>query len=175
MAPAAWPWVLSFHRFSGAGRSVASLATATFAGGYLVAWLAYSTVAVVVQQTLGPSVFDLARVRAALLLIAGLYQFAAFKAACLTHCRSPLGYFLARWRNGAAGGFAMGVRHGAYCVGCCWAMMATMLAAGLMNIWWMAALAALTAVEQVAPSGHRIRRPAGAVLLISGLWYLAGA
>jgi len=175
MAPTAWPWVLSFHRLSGRGQSPASLPTAMFASGYLVAWLGYSTAAVALQRVLAPSIVDDARLPAALFLIAGLYQFAALKTACLAHCRSPLSYFLARWRDGAAGSFAMGIRHGAYCVGCCWALMATMLAAGLMNAWWMAALAALTAVEQVAPSGHRVRRPAGVALILLGLWFLAGA
>ena len=103
-------------------------------------------------------------------LAAGLYQFAPLKRACLTHCRSPIGFFLTRWRNGPAAGFRIGLEHGIHCLGCCWALMATALAVGVMNLWWMAALAAIALVEQVAPHGDTFRRPLGVALIAAGVW-----
>jgi predicted metal-binding membrane protein len=181
MAPTVWPWVRVFHRFADdAASSVA--ATARFAAGYLVAWLAYSMAAAFVQRTFqtgiaGERALAVLPVRldAAVFLAAGLYQFAPLKRACLTHCRSPLSYFLARWRNGPAGGFRMGLGHGVYCLGCCWALMATMLVVGAMNAWWLAALASVTWVEQVAPYGAALRRPIGVALVAVAIWRLSVA
>ena len=175
MAPAAWPWIRSFHRFRGPGSAPGIATTGQFAGGYLVAWLGYSMAAALLQQTLlsagllDPMAGTPSRVGAGLFLIAGLYQFAPLKRACLTHCRSPFAYFLARWQNGPAGGFRMGLGHGLYCIGCCWALMATALAVGVMNVWWMAALAAVAFLEQVMPWGYDLRRPLGVALLAAGL------
>ncbi len=158
MAPAVWPWVRSIHRLGGS--------SVPFAAGYLVVWLAYSVAAAGVQTAL--------RVPAALvplvLIAAGAYQFAPLKRACLTHCRNPVGYFLSRWRSRPIGAFRMGLDHGAYCVGCCWALMATMLAAGLMSAWWMAALGGVAFAEQVAPRGDRLRLPLGLALVGAGVW-----
>jgi len=175
MAPAAWPWVRAFHRFSGEGRADAG-ATARFASGYLLAWLAYAIGAALVQRALQlmavmPPSSDIVipRVGAVIFLIAGLYQFAPLKRACLTHCRTPLGYFLTRWRNGPIGALRMGLHHGLFCVGCCWALMATAFAVGVMNMWWMATLAMMALVEQVAPHGQLLRRALGAAFLVAGL------
>ena len=107
---------------------------------------------------------------AAVFLFAGLYQFAPIKRACLTHCRTPLRYFLSRWHDGPAGGFRLGVNHGLFCVGCCWALMATSFAVGIMTVWWMAALAAIAVMEQVVPHGHRLRVPLGVGFMIAGVW-----
>jgi len=173
MAPTVWPWVRAFHRFSGA----APAATAKFASGYLLAWSGYATVAAVVQGVLqttklmstsgNPLVVP--HVGAAVFLIAGLYQFAPLKRACLTHCRTPLGYFLTRWRNGPMSAVRMGLHHGLFCVGCCWALMATAFAVGVMNAWWMVALATLAVVEQVAPHGEVARRIIGFAFLFAAL------
>lgn len=174
MAPTVWPWVRSFHRFDASGSSPA--ATIQFAGGYLAAWLAYSICAAIVQLGLGRAgALDAmagmsARAGAIVFLAAGLYQFAPLKRACLTHCRSPIGFFLTRWRNGPAAGFRIGLEHGIHCLGCCWALMATALAVGVMNLWWMAALAAIALVEQVAPHGDTFRRPLGVALIAAGVW-----
>ena len=153
MAPTVWPWIRSFHRFGGS--------TLAFGSGYLAAWLVYSFAAAAIQITLHPP----ASIAPLLLIAAGLYQFAPLKRACLTHCRNPITYFLARWRGGPIGGFRMGAAHGVYCVGCCWALMATMLAAGLANLPAMVALAAVTMIEQVVPHGEQIRKPLGIVLI----------
>jgi predicted metal-binding membrane protein len=167
MSPTVWPWVRAFHSFGSRTDSVVArlIATTTFLGGYLMAWLLYSVAAAAVQWRLTPT----AAVAAALLVGAGLFQFAPLKRACLTHCRSPFSYFLARWRNGPAGGFRMGFGHGVFCVGCCWALMATALAAGISNLWWMGALTATAFAEQTLPHGDRLRAPIGIVLVAAGV------
>ena len=181
MAPTVWPWVRSFHRLSGreSGRSIR--ATAEFVAGYLIAWLAYSIGAASLQLVLrragmlgDPAASVTSGLGAAVFLFAGLYQFAPIKRACLTHCRTPLGYFLSRWHDGPTGGFRLGVNHGLFCVGCCWALMATSFAVGIMNWWWMAALAAIAVIEQAAPHGHRLRVTLGVGFLIAGAWQYVG-
>jgi predicted metal-binding membrane protein len=178
MAPTVWPWVRAFHRF-GLGTQSSShpgLATLAFIGGYVVSWAGYSIAAATVQNALGElRLLDEPRGRlaawpaAAILAVAGVYQLTPFKRACLTHCRNPITYFLTRWRDGAAGGFRMGVAHGAFCVGCCWALMGTALAVGVMSPWWMAALTIAVLVEQVTPWGLWARMPIGLALLGGGL------
>ena len=145
--------------------------------GYLIAWLAYSIGAASLQlvlQRAGMLRHATASVTsglgAAVFLFAGLYQFAPIKRACLTHCRTPLGYFLSRWHDGPPNGFRLGINHGLFCVGCCWALMATSFAVGIMNVWWMVTLAALAVAEQVAPHGHRLRVPLGVGFMIAGVW-----
>lgn len=165
MAPVAWPWVRAYARIDARPAAVAG-----FGSGYLAAWLGYSVGAALVQLALaraGAAIVGMAG--GALLVVAGLYQLASLKRACLTHCRSPLTYFLARWRSGPAGGFRLGIAHGLFCVGCCWALMLTALAVGVMNLWWMAALAAVAFVEQVVPRGDRLRVPLGVALVSAGL------
>jgi len=177
MAPTVWPWVRSFHRLNGRESEGTVSATIQFVAGYLTAWLAYALGAASLQlllQRAGMLRHATASVTsglgAAVFLFAGLYQFAPIKRACLTHCRIPLGYFLNRWHDGPANGFRLGVNHGLFCVGCCWALMATSFAVGVMNVWWMAALAALAVTEQVAPHGHRLRAPLGVGFMIAGVW-----
>ena len=174
MAPTVWPWVRSFHRFGDTSSRVVT--TTAFAAGYLFVWLGYSMAAALLQvalQTAGafdPIAGMPPAAGAAVFVIAGLYQFAPLKRACLLHCRSPFSVFLAQWRNGSAGAFHMGISHGLHCVGCCWALMATALVVGVMNLWWMAALAALALMEQVAPHGHLLRQPLGVAFIAAGIW-----
>ena len=180
MAPTAWPWVRTFHRFGGAAHGAKARATAWFASGYLLVWLGYAIGAALLQRALqGLELLQpsgdvaVARAGGVILLIAGLYQFAPLKRACLTHCRTPIGYFLTRWHDGPMGPFRMGLHHGLFCVGCCWALMATAFAVGVMNAWWMAALGVLALLEQVAPQGHLLRRVLGVGFLAAGLSRLA--
>jgi predicted metal-binding membrane protein len=179
MAPTVWPWVRAFHRFAGDARD-GWRATVHFVLGYLIAWLAYAIGASGLQLALGRGgLLDHVTATAtsgaasAIFLAAGLYQFTPLKRACLTHCRDPLSYLLTRWRNGPIGGLRLGLHHGIFCVGCCWALMATALAVGVMSRWWMAALAATTFAEQVVPQGHRMRLPLGIALLAAAVWRLA--
>jgi predicted metal-binding membrane protein len=107
-----------------------------------------------------------------LLLVAGIYQWLPVKAACLHHCRSPLAFLQSEWREGSGGALTMGVRHGLYCLGCCWALMTLLFVAGVMNLLWVAAIAALVMVEKVVPAGPWVGRVAGLTLAGWGLWML---
>lgn len=183
MAPTAWPWVLAFERFAAAegSRFRRMLATAGFSTGYLAAWALYAMAASALQLALSAAgVLDASQrtssaVGAAILIVAGTFQFAPLKRACLTHCRNPFSYLLARWSNGPASGFRLGLGHGLFCVGCCWALMATAFAVGVMNLWWMAALTLAVFVEQVVPRGDRLRAPLGLALIAAGCLRAIGA
>ena len=177
MAPTVWPWVSAFHKMSSPATSTPMVSTpvvsgfsrtAVFVSGYAAAWLLYSLAAASIQLLLPhqlPSALT-----ASILFIAGAFQFAPIKRACLTHCRNPLTYFLTRWRHGRSGGFRMGFGHGLFCVACCWALMATTLAVGVMSLWWMAALAVVTFAEQVSPWGDRVRISVGVALIGASLY-----
>jgi predicted metal-binding membrane protein len=180
MAPTAWPWVRAFHRFNDAERGGAIGVTARFASGYLVAWLGYAIGAALLQRGLHgtwlmqpSSDAVVPGIGAVIFLIAGLYQFAPLKRACLTHCRTPIAYFLTRWRNGPMGAVRMGLHHGIFCVGCCWALMATAFAVGVMNAWWMAALGVLALGEQIAPHGQMLRPVLGGAFVVVAIWRLS--
>ncbi len=176
MTPAVLRWVLTFATLtSGHGRSARAGTLAAFAAGYFAVWLAYSIAAAAIQDlaarlAMGDAMIGVAApLGGAILLAAGLLQFAPFKQACLKHCRNPLGYLLARWHDGPPRPFHVGVAHGAYCVGCCWALMATAFAAGVMNLAWMAVLTVAMAVEQIAPGGDRAGRAVGVALAAWGV------
>jgi len=111
---------------------------------------------------------------AVLLVSAGLFQFSSAKSACLKHCRTPVGFLLSEWRAGMGGALVMGVRHGLYCVGCCWLLMLLLFVTGVMNIAWCAALAALVLAERLLPGGLWLARAAGIVLAVSGGGLAAG-
>jgi predicted metal-binding membrane protein len=102
----------------------------------------------------------------ATLLAASVYELTPLKAACLRKCRSPLGFLLGAWREGWSGGLRMGARHGAWCVGCCWALMASLFALGIMSLAWMAFVAALIAAEKVLP-WRRVATFGTAALLVA--------
>ena len=170
--PTVWPWVHAFRRFAGGDR----MASLRFAAGYLVSWLGFAVGAASLQWTferievMAPSSDAVVPVAGAVIfLAAGVYQFAPLKRACLTHCRTPFGYFLTKWREGPIGALRMGIHHGMFCVGCCWALMATAFAVGVMSVWWMATLGLLAFAEQIAPHGHTLRRVTGAALVCAGL------
>ena len=105
-----------------------------------------------------------------LLIAAGVFQFTPLKNACLTHCRSPIGFFMTEWREGNRGAFLMGVRHGIYCVGCCWVLMTLLFVAGVMNLLWVAMIAGYVLVEKIVPAGDWVRRAAGFCTIILGVW-----
>src|SRR5690242_3097372 len=105
-----------------------------------------------------------------LLIAAGAYQWTPFKQACLRHCRSPLQFLLRYWQDGPAGAFLVGLRHGTYCLGCCWLLMAVLFAVGVMNLAWVAALSLLVLVEKLLPKGLWVAKVAGLVLMGWGGW-----
>ena len=100
---------------------------------------------------------------------AGLYQLTPLKYLCLSQCRSPLGFLLQHWREGAWGAFRMGVQHGLFCLGCCWSLMAVMFVMGTMNLVWMGILALVIFVEKVVPHGVALGKGVGLVLMGLGL------
>jgi len=105
---------------------------------------------------------------AALLVVAGVFQLSPLKQVCLRRCRSPLGFFLGRWRGGWRGGLALGWAHAVYCLGCCWALMVVLVAAGAMGPAWVLLIAAVVAAEKLLPRGEWIARATGVALLLLG-------
>jgi predicted metal-binding membrane protein len=149
------------------------------AAGYLLVWAMFSLGATVLQRMLtrllllSPMMEAMtASFGAALLFIAGVYQLTPLKYVCLRTCRSPLGFLMSQWRTGWAAAFGMGVRHGAYCVGCCWALMLLLFAGGVMNLTVIAALTALVAFEKLAPFGDYAAPISGVLLMSVALWML---
>jgi predicted metal-binding membrane protein len=162
MLPSAAPMVIAHAavewRKREAGRVTHRGATLAFAGGYLLAWTVYGVLAYGLFQllrSLDVGVFssgDGERYLAAgLIAIAAVYELTPLKNVCLTKCRSPLAFVVGAWRDGRLGGLRMGVEQGAWCVGCCWALMATLFALGLMSLAWMAVIGALIALEKLVP------------------------
>jgi predicted metal-binding membrane protein len=176
MLPSALPMIQTFANAGTAqdGRS----RWQGFVAAYLLVWVAFSIVATGAQWALQAAgwvdpmiVSRSAALTAVLLVISGLYQFSPLKRACLARCRSPLAFVLGEWRGGGArGGFAMGLRHGLYCLGCCWALMALLFVGGVMNLYWIVALALVVAVEKLAPHGDRLGWILGNVLIAAGVW-----
>lgn len=182
MVPSAAPMLFAFNALSRSrpGRERAGRWSVAFLLGYLLVWSAFSVLATGVQWGLREAalVTDLMasaspRLNAVLLLGAGLYQFAPAKQVCLSRCRSPMGFLLAEWREGARGALVMGLRHGGFCVGCCWGLMALLFVGGVMNLLWIAVLAAVVLAEKLLPFGAMTARLAGVALMAGGLWILA--
>ncbi len=181
MAPSATPLLLlvaTVSRQRQQAPSPAAMAASVFVG-YLAVWSGFSLAATLVQAGLqsaawlSPAMSSLRPPVAGLVLVAaGLYQFTPWKHACLVRCRTPLGFLLVEWRDGTAGAFRMGVRHGAYCVGCCWLLMALLFAVGVMNLLWVVVLAGYVLVEKVTPGGWWVSRAIGVLLVGWGGWML---
>lgn len=177
MTPAVLPWLTTFAALAGRDRGArrAFSPVAAFAAGYFVIWLGYSILAASLQTALERAGFLErggrlpASAGGAVLIAAGLLYFTPLNRACLRHCRNPLTYFLARWKNGPRGGFGIGLAHGMYCVGCCWAVMITGFAMGVMNVLWMVLLTLLICLEKLAPRGGLIGGVAAAAMVIWGL------
>ena len=173
MTPAALPMLLVFR---GLDRGPASqLEPLLLAGGYLASWSAFALLATIAQWWLhghdylhGASLAASHRVAGAILIAAGIWQLTPFKAACLAHCRGPMGFFLAHGRAGRWGAITMGLHHGTYCIGCCWMLMALMFAGGAMSVATMAALAIFVLAERLLPGGKWVTRLPGLGLIVFG-------
>ena len=174
MLPSAAPTLLLFARIvrqdNSARRGLRP--TAFFALGYLIAWGGFSLVAVTLQwmleavRLMSPMlVVTHAWLGAAILIAAGLWQLTPIKTMCLRHCRSPLGFLVGHWRNGRWGALRMGLGHGAYCLGCCWFLMALLFFGGVMNLYWIVGLAIFVLLEKTIPLGHWLGRVAGIALI----------
>jgi predicted metal-binding membrane protein len=183
MIPTASPMILTFAATHRRQRQRPFVPTAFFVSGYVLVWAAYSVAATLGQWGLHSASLltsvDTVRATPAigglLLLVAGAFQWSSLKYNCLTHCRSPLSFLLTEWREGRRGALAMGLKHGAYCVGCCWAIMALMVVAGAMNLLWTAVLAGYMLLEKVIPRGQEVGRVVGVAFLVAGAWMLWGS
>jgi predicted metal-binding membrane protein len=154
MFPSVAPTVALYARMSGQHR----LAPVAFAVGYLVTWTGAGVIAFLIGVAGARAAGDALAwgnagrpVAGATLILAAVYELTPLKNACLGKCRSPLGFLLGSWRAGLSGALGMGMRNGAWCVGCCWALMASLFALGVMSVTWMAVVAGLIALEKLLP------------------------
>jgi predicted metal-binding membrane protein len=184
MLPSAAPMVLLFTRIKrkDEASSTPAVGAGIFLAGYLVVWAAFSLAATLAQwglertglvamgMTSGSATFI-----GAILLCAGLYQLTPLKTACLRFCQSPVLFLSSHWRAGAVGAFRMGVVHGAYCLGCCWFLMALLFVGGVMNPIWVVGIAIYVALEKMLPIGPWLSRTAGATLALLGAFVLIRA
>jgi predicted metal-binding membrane protein len=184
MLPSAAPMILLFAAVNRKQRDKGSPYTPTgiFALGYLSVWGFFSLLAMAAQwglersELLSSAMVGTSVVLGALLLIAaGVWQLTPLKYACLKHCRSPIHFLSHHWRKGRLGAFRMGVEHGAFCLGCCWFLMALLFYGGVMNLYWIVGLALFVLLEKVLPGGHRIGGVAGVGLVAWGGLLLVGS
>jgi predicted metal-binding membrane protein len=183
MAPSAAPMILMYARVGRQGRAEGKpfAPTGWFAGGYFLVWTGFSLAATTIQWGLERAALldsQMASVSQVLggivLVLAGVYQWTPLKDACLAQCQSPLGFLMRHggFRSDATGCLVLGMRHGAYCVGCCWLLMALLFIGGVMNVLWIALLALLVLVEKLAPFGRWVARTAGIACVAAGAWML---
>ncbi|TIU99491.1 MAG: DUF2182 domain-containing protein [Mesorhizobium sp.] len=181
MAPSAAPTVLLYarvHRHALAqGQLQDKLApTGVFMAGYLLVWLGFAVAATALHWLLEREAFVSATMMSSqsrwlsgiVLIAAGLYQLSPLKNACLSHCRAPTAFLARHWRPHAVGALRLGALHGAFCVGCCWMLMALLFVGGIMNLVWVAGLAILVLAEKLFPAGQWVGRAAGIALIAWG-------
>ena len=177
MLPSASPLLLLFARMMRKEKDKGApyVPTGVFALGYVIMWAAFSAIATGAQWGLeasgllsGIMVGTSAVLGAGLLIAAGVWQLTPWKNACLRHCRSPIGFLSAHWRPGRTGAFKMGLAHGAFCLGCCWFLMALLFYGGVMNLYWIIGLALYILIEKLLPAGARIGQLTGVILIAWG-------
>ena len=183
MLPSALPMLLIYQqmlrkRMPAPQRHLALL---LFCSAYGLVWAGFALGATVLQWALEQLALLSPGMRssstalgAGLLLVAGVYQWLPSKAVCLEHCRGPLHFLLGYWRPGVLGGWRMGLAHGAYCLGCCWALMGLLFVVGVMNLLWVAVIGAFVLLEKNLPQGLWLGRLCGLLLLGWSLWLLLG-
>jgi predicted metal-binding membrane protein len=166
MLPSATPMIL-LQRLGADGRLRKQLWSAAFVAGYLVVWAAVGIVVWAASMAADAIVMPEQRAVAvaAILLLAGVYQFTPLKSTCLRACRTPADFLMTHWRRGLSGQLRLGGEHGLYCLGCCWALMALFVGVGAMSLVWAAGIALVVLVEKVRPEGVAFGRIAGAVLI----------
>jgi len=182
MLPSAAPTLLVYGMVArrGDGATDAPLRVHIFAGGYLVVWTAFSAAATAAQRgftsggVLSPMMESRAPLMsAAVLIVAGIYQLTPLKQACLAACQSPAAFIVKHWRAGRAGAFRLGLVHGGYCLGCCWALMLLLFAGGVMNLAVIGGLTFFLLAEKLLPPALQAGRFSGVLLVASGLWVAA--
>jgi predicted metal-binding membrane protein len=185
MFPGLAPMLFTVHAIASHRRGPrgAMLPISAFAAGYLLVWTAVGGLTWAVVHVLGlvASQTDLATrmnwtplVLGGTMIVAGLYQFTVIKQVCLDHCRSPFIVVMQRWREGHTGALRMGVGHGLYCLGCCWALFTVLVAAGIMSLAWMLALTAIDVAEKTLPSGRHAARAVGTAFVLLGIAVVVG-
>lgn len=183
MLPSATPMILLYARVGrhATAQGTPFAATGVFAAGYLAVWFVFSIGATVSQWLLDRALLlspmmesSSAVLSGILLIVAGAYQWTPLKHACLSKCRAPVAFLHAAggFRRDPAGAFAMGMQHGAYCVGCCWPLMLLLFIGGVMNILWIAVIAIFVLAEKVLPGGDRVGKIAGVLLAAAGVWFI---
>jgi predicted metal-binding membrane protein len=183
MVPTAVPMTLVYaavaRKAASQGTSLAP--TATFVLGYIAMWTLFSAAATLVQWWLDQAallspmmVSNSPSLGAGLLIAAGIYQWLPLKDACLQHCRAPAHFFARHWHSGTAGAFRTGLVHGAFCLGCCWALMGLLFLGGVMNLLWIAAITGFILLEKVLLFGDKGGRLMGIMMVLAGLLALAG-
>jgi predicted metal-binding membrane protein len=177
MFPSVSPTVALYARMT---RDPLPFAPLVFTSGYLLVWGAAGVLAYGISDVFGSALGDTLAwnragrwLAAGVLVIAAAYELTPLKSVCLSKCRSPLGFLLGSWRSGFSGGLSMGARHGAWCVGCCWALMASLFALGVMSVAWMAFVAALIAAEKTLPFRRGVTFGTAAILVALGVLLIA--
>ncbi len=177
MVPTAAPMILLFATFNRKRRERQRpfVRTGIFLLGYLIVWTGFSIIAALAQwglhraALLSPMMVSTSSVLGGSLLVAaGIFQWTPLKNTCLAHCRSPLDFFSSDWREGNGGALIMGLKHGAYCLGCCWILMLLLFVTGVMNLIWIAAIAVFVLIEKAAPAQFRAYVSGGAGLVLVG-------
>jgi predicted metal-binding membrane protein len=183
MLPSAAPMILTYAEIAetAARKGDRIVSPLVIAAGYASIWLLFSLAATVVQTVLARfALLDAGIVSASglfsavIFTAAGAYQFSRLKHACLTHCQQPFPFFFINWATTTQGVFRLGVRQGLYCLGCCWAMMLVMFAVGVMNVAWMAGLAAVMTIEKLQ-SGRRLTYALGMAMIVAGVFVAIAA
>ncbi len=181
MLPSAAPMILLFAAINRKQREQGGpfVPTGAFGAGYVIAWTGFSVLATALQWALeqvalmSPMMVSASPAVGGLVLVAaGVYQWTPLKHACLKRCRSPFEFISRRWRRGAGGALAMGLEHGAFCVGCCWVLMGLLFVGGVMNLLWVAAIAFFVLIEKAAPFGALAGRASGLILIFAGLFVI---
>lgn len=184
MTPSTLPMVSMFAAINRQRQARRQYFTPTFVfvSGYLVAWTGFSLVATAGQWPLhsmgllSPMMESRSQLLSGLVLVvAGMYQWTPLKDACLHTCRSPLGFLMTEWREGTWGALVMGIRHGVYCVGCCWALMLVLFAVGVMNMLWVLLITGFVVLEKILPAPLALRALSGLGLVgWGGYWVVLG-
>jgi predicted metal-binding membrane protein len=175
MVPSAAPMVMTYARIANARSGRSTLRVTSFVLGYIAIWTLFSAAATAIQIALAHwslisnALVTTPLVSAAILAVAGIYQLTPLKEACLGRCQSPIGFFMTHWHEGNAGALRMGFEHGAFCVGCCWMLMAVLFVVGVMNLAWVAAITGFVLLEKATPWGRAIAYVSGVVLIVAAL------
>ncbi len=185
MVPSAAPMILLFAAVNRRRQEQSRpfVATGVFLSGYLVIWTVFALIATfgnwglhqasLLTSMMGGS--SSGYLGGALLITSGAFQWSQLKYVCLTHCRSPLSFLMSDWKEGTGGAFSMGLSHGRYCLGCCWILMALLFVLGVMNLVWIAGLAAFVLAEKVIPCGEKVSKITGVMLVAWGVYVVLTA